>query len=520
MRYLIALAMLRAIVASCARYPFLKLVDLPPGTPPEPLAAALADVNASLHAAIDSNTLPGFAFSFFYAGREVISFGGGIADKATGRAPDPHTDLFRIASNTKLFVSQLAEIFESAGILNSLDEPVRLAVPEFVGPINIFGDGAEITWRNLMSHTAGLPDSLPGNSDWTNMTTPAVLDALTSLPLVVPVGTLPLYSNLGIALLGHLLAEAAAPAAERGALSPLLEQYILQPLGLAADTGYDISSEVARRLIPGYDGDGVRVPVEDLGWAAPCGTMWSSVVNLARFHQATATAAAGAPAPPGYFLTPTRARAWLQPSSLMSDGSIAMGAPWETFVMPSVAGGGVVVRTKSGTLSGYATKSAVVPELRLSFALSYNGNFADWYTGNALVQSVAATLVPALTTALQALQPPADAGPSPNDFVGTYVQVSDPSTNASVTLAGGVLSLASPALGDPPAVLDWAGARAAQLKDTFLASQDPGADTCEHTVFGDIAWKLPVVFTRGAGGAVSSLRLPNFDGEWLRVGRK
>ena len=50
-------------------------------------------------------------------------------------------------------------------------------------------------------------------------------------------------------------------------------------------------------------------------WSAPCGTMWSTVSNLAAFHQATAAAYSGATIP-GLALTPERARRWLQPVSL------------------------------------------------------------------------------------------------------------------------------------------------------------------------------------------------------------
>lgn len=52
----------------------------------------------------------------------------------------------------------------------------------------------------------------------------------------------------------------------------------------------------------------------------------------------------------------------------MPDNSITIGQPWEMFNV-----GGYIVRSKSGTLTGFGTKSAVVPELRLSFAFCFNG---------------------------------------------------------------------------------------------------------------------------------------------------
>lgn len=272
---------------SCPLYPFLARNGSLPSLPPSAFTAAIASVNVTLHALLNANTLPGFSASVWYNGAEVQSWGGGVADKVTGRAPDPMVDVFRVASNTKLFTSMLAEVFAELGYIRSLDDPVELYAPSFVGPVDNAGDGAKISFRHLMSHTAGLPDSLPGNSDWSNVTTDAVFSAIARLPTIAPIGVMPLYSNLGISVLGHILAEFVAPASVRGDIGPLIKTYILEPLSLDADTGYAITPDVAARLCPAYDSSGARVPVEDLGWTAPCGTMWSTPRNLARFHQAS-----------------------------------------------------------------------------------------------------------------------------------------------------------------------------------------------------------------------------------------
>ena len=61
----------------------------------------------------------------------------------------------------------------------------------------MFADGASTTFAHLMSHTAGLPDSLTGFSDWGNVSTASVWAAIARMPAVAPLGTYPLYSNLG-----------------------------------------------------------------------------------------------------------------------------------------------------------------------------------------------------------------------------------------------------------------------------------------------------------------------------------
>jgi CubicO group peptidase (beta-lactamase class C family) len=180
----------------------------------------------------------------------------------------------------------LAEVFAEMGLIASLDDPVRRYAPSFAGPVNTFGDGAEITLRQLMSHTASLPDSLPGGVDWElNVTTADVFAAIAGLPMTVPLGSLPSYSNLGIALLGHVLAEFIAPPSERGDIAALLGKYILTPLGLAAETGYTLTPFAVANLVPAYDGNGDRVPKFDLRVAA-YGTVdeTNATLGMARLH--------------------------------------------------------------------------------------------------------------------------------------------------------------------------------------------------------------------------------------------
>ena len=500
---------------SCPRGSFLRIVPLPPGALPAPVEAALAAANASLFSALDPVLQPGFVASVFYAGQEVRSWGGGVADKASGRAPQPASDLFRIASNSKVFVALLAEVFAELGLIASLDDAVQDYAPAFVGPVNTFGDGARITFRMLMSHTASLPDSLLGGADWSgNMTTDGVFAALAALPLTVPLGSIPSYSNLGIALLGHVLAEFVAPEEERGDIAALLDKYVLAPLGLTPNTGYNLTDYAVANLIPAYDpGTGARVPLETLGWAAPCGTMWSSIPNLARFHQATASVAAGLPPPGGFSLSAARARSWLQPISLTADNSIVLGAPWEAYVLNSTAGG-FIVRTKSGTLNGYSTKSGLVAELQLSFAFSYNGNFRDWYVGNSVLETVASELAGGFAAAVEALQPPRDAGPSPSDYTGHYVQAANTANVADVMVDGtGQLVMVSEVALGLPAVLEAVGAA---LPDAFRAFQDTTTNTCEHVLMDDTLFAQPVVFARGADGKVASFAIPNWSGQWLK----
>ncbi len=65
-------------------------------------------------------------------------------------------------------------------------------------------------------------------------TTAQVFAKIAQSPLIYPPGKRPAYSNLGAALLGHLLAEYVYPG--NRTLPDLVAEYITGPLGMA-DTG-------------------------------------------------------------------------------------------------------------------------------------------------------------------------------------------------------------------------------------------------------------------------------------------
>jgi len=499
---------------NCPSYQFLVPVALP-SVSPSIITAALAAVNATLHSAIDPIYVPGFSASVWYRGVEVQTWSGGVADKSTGRRPDPNQDLYRIASTTKVYVALLAEVFADLGYM-SMDDPVAKYCPSF-HPINTFDDG-QITFHQLASMTAGLPDSLLGYYDWrSNMTTADVFTALNEMPLMVPLSSLPLYSNLGIAVLGHILSEFVAPEGERGDLDALLRKYVLIPLGLDnGNTGYNITASVASRLCPAYDsGTGNRVPAapEVLGWSAPCGQMWSTMPNLAQFYQSIAAVWGGSRSS-GFALSPARAREWLnQPAYVFPDGSMIEGLPWESHVV-----NGVTVHTKAGDLDGYMTKSAVIPEIRLSFAFAYNGNLEPFSRGDVVIKEVAAQLTAAFIATLQNLQPKRNAGPSASDYFGVYVLAGQPSSvNATVKLDDvGQLVLISPLISPEPLTLEFVSP---QTPDTFRAYGQPTSLPCESTMFLDATWASPMRFWRNSVNPliVESLTVINVNGFWIKM---
>nr|WP_301282362.1 serine hydrolase domain-containing protein [Verrucosispora sioxanthis] len=131
---------------------------------------------------------------------------------------------FRIGSVTKTFTAVLVMQCRDDGLLD-LDDPLRrhLDLPAH----------GELTVRRLLSHTAGLQRE-PYGDVWDTLRAPDADQLITELARaerVLPTGRRYHYSNLGMALLGHLVGQLRG-----GSWAEVLTERVLTPLGLTATT--------------------------------------------------------------------------------------------------------------------------------------------------------------------------------------------------------------------------------------------------------------------------------------------
>ncbi|MFD9516131.1 serine hydrolase domain-containing protein [Streptomyces sp. NPDC059979] len=163
-------------------------------------------------------------------GRQSVATSG-TADLRTGR-PVSSRGYFRMASTSKTMVATVVLQLEAEGRL-SLDDTVDRRLPGVVrGNGN---DGSRITLRQLLQHTSGIHDDLPG------YTTPEeyrqqrhdvhspeqlVARAMAHAPNFPPGGGWE-YSNTGYILLDMIIRKATGQPAHRE-----IEARILRPLGL------------------------------------------------------------------------------------------------------------------------------------------------------------------------------------------------------------------------------------------------------------------------------------------------
>ncbi|GAA4206646.1 serine hydrolase domain-containing protein [Actinocatenispora rupis] len=193
-----------------------------------------------------------------------------VGDAGGGVELGPETQ-FRIGSITKTFTAVLVMQCRDDGLLD-LDDPVsaHLDVPE---------PHRELTVRRLLTHTAGLQRE-PYGDIWDTLAVPSLDETLAGLAhaeRILPSGRRFHYSNLGFALLGHLVAaRRGAPWAEVLAdriLTPLDLHLTLQP-GENAATGY---------LVDAWSDHARPEPRTDLGGIAPAAQLWGTAAELARW---------------------------------------------------------------------------------------------------------------------------------------------------------------------------------------------------------------------------------------------
>lgn len=245
--------------------------------------ARYRDVARSLSTLIEHERaqkgIPAISIAIVDGQRVVWSNGFGWADSAAGARATAST-VYRVGSVSKLFTDIGIMRLVEQGKLD-LDAPIQRYLPNF-HPKNPFG--GEITLRELTSHRAGLTREPPvGNYfDDTAPTLAATVASLNNTTLVYKPGTHTKYSNAGIAVLGYVLEQT-----QHQSFYPYLQHAVLDPMGLE-HSAFQPLPEIERRLAKAsmwtLDGRRTPAPTFQLGMG-PCGSMYSTVLDLGRFVQ-------------------------------------------------------------------------------------------------------------------------------------------------------------------------------------------------------------------------------------------
>ena len=322
-------------------------------------------VDAWLDAQRDYEAIPGLVVGIMHDQELVWSNGYGFADLKQKIPCTPDT-IFSICSISKLFTAvAIMQLWEQGKL--RLDDEVKTLLP-WMDLEQVHVDSVPITVRGLLTHSAGLPresDFPYWRGDFPFPTSKEFRARLSEQQTLYPASKYWQYSNLGLSLLGEIIAEVS-----RQPYDDYVKEQILVPLELN-DTRTFLPTDLhPEQLASGYSarqrsGDRNRVAFfETKGITAAAG-FTSSVNDLAKFAAWQFRVLQGQEE----LLKPSTLKEmqrvhWLDPDFKNSWG---LG-----FVVNQLDGDLQV--SHGGSCPGYRTQISIIPKKKIAVVLMANAN--------------------------------------------------------------------------------------------------------------------------------------------------
>ncbi|KAF5627831.1 beta-lactamase 2 [Fusarium tjaetaba] len=333
--------------------------------------------------------------------------------------------VYRLGSISKVFTVLAALRLAEDGVL-SMNDPVTRWIPELAHPhkphsgddLDVIHWG-DITVGDAAAHLSGLGGDMTTDIsafpfNWEALGLPKLSenkkipsckglpgapvctreDLLTIFkfyrPPVYQPSQSPVYSNAGISLVG-LVVEAASNKTFDAAIKDL----VLKPLDL-------------ERTYSGI------VPENSENIA---GAMGSSTADMLSFMTSILKNKA---------LSPPNTRRWLKPNTFTSTWSASVGSPWEIYRIDNLTSDGRIIDlyTKGGTLSGYQSGMAMIPDTGLVVSVLGAGPEVSSVWAQLATLNIVEALIPAMDMASR--------DESKARFAGSYV---DKQTGSSLTIS-------------------------------------------------------------------------------------
>jgi len=391
----------------------------------------------------------------------IVSYG----DAGPGAPPLGPDSVFEIGSITKVFTSTiLADMAQKGDV--KLDVPAQTYAP--AGMVLPKRGDKEITLANLSEQNSGLP-RMPSNFQPASMSNPYAdysveqLNAfLGGYQLPRDIGVTVEYSNLGVGVLGTILANKAGKSYEA-----MVKERVLQPLGMTM-TGVTLSPAMQKALARGHDESGAVTANWDLPTLAGAGALRSNMTDMLKFLDANV-------GPPKSALERAMRDAQ-KPRAPMGPG-MQIGFNWIT----TKARSGVEYVWHNGGTGGYRTFLGFDPARSVGVVVLSNRSVsADDIGIHLLDPTIPLMPKPAPPAPRVAIDLPAEAMAR---FVGVYALDTLPDFKLTVTLEGSQLSVQATGQGKFPVFPEAQAKFFAKVVDAQIS------------------------FTSDASGAVTSLTL-------------
>ena len=265
---------------------------------------------------LDNETVMGLTIGVLHKGKAKVMGYGRVSEK-NPKKPDGNT-VYEIGSVSKVFTGLLLADAITQGHVQ-LDQPAGELLPAGVKMPQ--HENASITIKNLATHTSGLP-RMPDHfapADWNNPYADYSVEQLHAFlnrhQLARAPGEKSEYSNLGMGLLGHLLALQAEKPYEK-----LLLDRITKPLGMSS-TSITLNKKQQSRLAPPHTADGKLSTNWDLPTLAGAGAIRSTARDMLLLAKALLS-------PPKNKLGKAIELAWQVHQKPLAQGEFAMGLAW------------------------------------------------------------------------------------------------------------------------------------------------------------------------------------------------
>jgi CubicO group peptidase (beta-lactamase class C family) len=286
----------------------------------------------------------------------LFAKGYGYSDHAARKPVDPGRTLFRVASNSKMFVWTAVMQLVEQGKLDLQTDVNRylrgVRIPEaFAQPV---------TLEHLMTHTAGFEDRAVGLFSKTADRMGPLADVIrTGMPArVFPPGKVTAYSNFGSALAALIVEQVSGLPFEQ-----YLNQRILSPLGMEhATLAQPLPPALAPDMSKGYRWAGGRLVEQPFEYVplAPCGGMSVAGEDMGRFMIAQLNDGA-------HLLRAETARSMRE--RLIS---YAGGGPGMLHGFMGLENNGIKAFGHGGDTVWFHSMTVMIPERRIGFFVAYN----------------------------------------------------------------------------------------------------------------------------------------------------
>ena len=194
------------------------------------LESAFGDIDRLFADFARTAHVPGAAWGIVIDGELAHTGAAGVRDIVSNAPVDADT-VFRIASMTKSFTAMSILKLRDEGKL-SLDDPAERYVPELRNLRYPTSDSPRITIRQLLTHSAGLPEDNPWGDQQLSETEEGLTRMMRGgIPFSTAPGTAYEYSNYGFAILGRIVS-----IVSRQPYDDYVTKNILQPLGMTSTT--------------------------------------------------------------------------------------------------------------------------------------------------------------------------------------------------------------------------------------------------------------------------------------------